>query len=287
VLLPTVCARPTAPPHCMCTQTMHMGTPVTSMSLSATHDLLATAHVNKRGVFLWANQLLFGDVGTVSTYNQAPVPVHLPSIAAPVAASAEAEGSAGGAARRGADVRIAGGAAGSGSDGGDEDSGASEDGGASEDVLLDDAGRREVRMMLDGGVLSDSDADDSDSDDSSDFYEAGGSSSSSDSDDKGDAEGAAGVSRGKRRRAAQLAAAAAAAAAATVAQAEADALYKRTDASGAPQPLAPQMATLSSLPRSQVCGGLCRQTPAKQGCCMCNVHVQKGGVHHHVCLQTP
>ena len=59
-----------------------MGTPVTSLSLSSTGDLLATAHVNKRGVFLWSNQMMFGDRSAVATFTDQPVPVHLPTIAA-------------------------------------------------------------------------------------------------------------------------------------------------------------------------------------------------------------
>ncbi|KAF6265106.1 WD40 repeat-like protein [Scenedesmus sp. NREL 46B-D3] len=69
-------------PASQCLQVMHMGTPVTSLSLSGSQDLLATAHVNKRGVFLWSNQLMFGDPASVATYSEDPVPVHLPRIAA-------------------------------------------------------------------------------------------------------------------------------------------------------------------------------------------------------------
>lgn len=37
-------------------QVMRLGAPVTSLSLGPAQDLLATAHVGKRGIYLWANQ---------------------------------------------------------------------------------------------------------------------------------------------------------------------------------------------------------------------------------------
>jgi hypothetical protein len=40
-------------------QVMKLGTPVTSLSLSPTLDLLATTHVNQLGVNLWANRPLY------------------------------------------------------------------------------------------------------------------------------------------------------------------------------------------------------------------------------------
>ncbi|WIA17803.1 hypothetical protein OEZ85_009315 [Tetradesmus obliquus] len=69
-------------PASQCLQVMHMGTPVTSLTLSGSQDLLATAHVNKRGVFLWSSQLMFGDPAAVATYSEDAIPVHLPTIAA-------------------------------------------------------------------------------------------------------------------------------------------------------------------------------------------------------------
>jgi len=53
---------------------MAMGTPVVSLSLSPAMEMLATAHVNRRGVYLWANQLVFG-VGTSITPSDTPVQV--------------------------------------------------------------------------------------------------------------------------------------------------------------------------------------------------------------------
>ena len=43
-----------------------MGTPVVSLSLSPAMGMLATAHVNRRGIYLWANQLVFGVGPTIS-----------------------------------------------------------------------------------------------------------------------------------------------------------------------------------------------------------------------------
>ena len=43
-------------PSGLCLQTMAMGAPVTSLSLSPTLDVLATTHANKRGVFAFIQQ---------------------------------------------------------------------------------------------------------------------------------------------------------------------------------------------------------------------------------------
>lgn len=65
-VLHTVCSRPathrphTCPPSlagARVLQVMRMGAPVTSLSLGPAQDLLATSHVGKRGVYLWANQV--------------------------------------------------------------------------------------------------------------------------------------------------------------------------------------------------------------------------------------
>jgi hypothetical protein len=84
-------------PAGMCLQAMAMGAPVTCLSLSPARDLLATTHVNKRGVFLWSNQLMFGDAGSVAMHAARPVPVGLPSITT----GARAEAPEGGKRRRG------------------------------------------------------------------------------------------------------------------------------------------------------------------------------------------
>lgn len=75
------CVRVWDIPAGQCLQAMAMGSPVTSLSLSPARDLLATTHVHKRGVFLWSNQLMFGDAAGVVLNANKPVPVALPSIA--------------------------------------------------------------------------------------------------------------------------------------------------------------------------------------------------------------
>lgn len=239
-------------------QVMHMGTPVTSLSLSSSQDLLATAHINKRGVFLWSNQLMFGDPSAVATYTDKPVPVHLPMLAA--ASSKQQQHDSGKQQRD--QVAIAGGKRGAADD---DSSSSSDDESEESDISHDVAGEnllpgREVRMLIDGGAVTDDD-------ESSDFYESGSDDSESEDADvvsSSDDEAAAGVSssdedvtdgeqqqkqrkqkqrrqkRSRRQRAAEEAAALAAA------------VYKQTDVTGAPAPLAPNLATLSLLPRSQV-----------------------------------
>ena len=51
-----------------------MGAPVVSLSLSPAMDMLATAHVNRRGIYVWANQLVF-DIGSIITPSEDPVRV--------------------------------------------------------------------------------------------------------------------------------------------------------------------------------------------------------------------
>ena len=48
---------------------MRLGAPVTSLSLSPGLDLLATCHINRRGVYLWANQAVFGNPAHI-TYSE-------------------------------------------------------------------------------------------------------------------------------------------------------------------------------------------------------------------------
>ncbi|GLI63849.1 hypothetical protein VaNZ11_006952 [Volvox africanus] len=52
-------------PAAQCLQVMKLGSPVTSLSLSPSLDLLATTHVNRRGIYLWSNQALFGDPAAI------------------------------------------------------------------------------------------------------------------------------------------------------------------------------------------------------------------------------
>ncbi|KAF8055387.1 WDR36 [Scenedesmus sp. PABB004] len=251
-------------PASQCLQVMHMGSPVTSLSLAAAGDLLAAAHAGKRGVFLYSNQVMFGDPSSVATYGSEAVPVHLPSIAAggaasrPRGAGGGGGGGGGGGARR---VAVAARRAGAPRGGGGGSSSSSDEESEEDEVASEGSElrpHREVRLLVDGGLAGGDDDEDGGSggSSSSDFYESssdeGGSGSGSDTDESGGsgadgAEGGAEGGRRKRRRAARRAAAAAAAAEAAAAAAA----YRRTDASGAPAPLAPHLATLSLLPRAQ------------------------------------
>ncbi len=57
-----------------------MGSPVTALSLSPAMDMLATTHANRRGIYLWSNQLIFGRAAEVVPSDK-PVDVRLPTIA--------------------------------------------------------------------------------------------------------------------------------------------------------------------------------------------------------------
>jgi hypothetical protein len=58
---------------------MRLGSPVTSLSFSPAGDLLATTHVDQRGVYLWSNQLIFGS-GADVVASEVPINVRLPSV---------------------------------------------------------------------------------------------------------------------------------------------------------------------------------------------------------------
>ncbi|GLC36521.1 hypothetical protein PLESTM_000455900 [Pleodorina starrii] len=161
-------------PAAQCLQVLKLGSPVTSLSLSPSLDLLATTHVNRRGIYLWSNQALFGPSAAIP-HSDAPVPVirtALPTIS---------------------DGRR--------------------------------AGSREDGEKVEGAVEGDLEDED------------GGSSEHEEMEEAEEEEA--------RRRAAAAADGAAAAAAA------APKPYELRDAvSGAPLPLAPELVTLSLLPRS-------------------------------------
>ncbi|PNH10160.1 WD repeat domain-containing protein [Tetrabaena socialis] len=61
-------------PAAQCLQVMKLGSPVTSLSLSPSLDLLATSHVNRRGIYLWSNQAVFGPPAAIP-HSEAPVPL--------------------------------------------------------------------------------------------------------------------------------------------------------------------------------------------------------------------
>lgn len=60
-------------------QVLRLGSPVTSLSLSPSQDLLATTHVEHDGVYLWANQLIFGS-GADIIPSKKPINARLPSL---------------------------------------------------------------------------------------------------------------------------------------------------------------------------------------------------------------
>jgi U3 small nucleolar RNA-associated protein 21 len=47
-------------PSACCVQAMHVGCPITALSFAPNMELLATTHVNRKGIYLWSNSLLFG-----------------------------------------------------------------------------------------------------------------------------------------------------------------------------------------------------------------------------------
>ena len=62
-------------------QVLRLGAPVTALSLSPAMDLLATAHVGRRGLYLWANSLVYGR-GAEAAPSEAPLDARLPALAA-------------------------------------------------------------------------------------------------------------------------------------------------------------------------------------------------------------
>ena len=57
-----------------------MGPPVTSFSLAPDMGLLATAHTQRRGIYLWANQTMFGTAESAPALNGESVKAHLPAL---------------------------------------------------------------------------------------------------------------------------------------------------------------------------------------------------------------
>ena len=60
-------------------QVLRLGAPVTALSLSPSLDMLATCHTNRKGVYLWANQAVFGNPADFS-HSDKVVDVALPTI---------------------------------------------------------------------------------------------------------------------------------------------------------------------------------------------------------------
>ncbi|EIE21950.1 WD40 repeat-like protein [Coccomyxa subellipsoidea C-169] len=65
-------------PSSMCLQA---STPVTALSLSPAMDMLATAHVNRRGIYLWSNSAIYGSGADIRPSNK-PVDARLPALSA-------------------------------------------------------------------------------------------------------------------------------------------------------------------------------------------------------------
>ncbi|XP_016200315.1 WD repeat-containing protein 36 isoform X1 [Arachis ipaensis] len=61
---------------------IQVNVPITALSLSPNMDILATAHVDQNGVYLWVNQTMFSSTSTVDSYasGKEVVSVKLPSI---------------------------------------------------------------------------------------------------------------------------------------------------------------------------------------------------------------
>ena len=54
-----------------------MESPITSLSLSPAMDVLVTTHVERRGIYAWANELIFGALESITASNK-PIPAKLP-----------------------------------------------------------------------------------------------------------------------------------------------------------------------------------------------------------------
>lgn len=202
-------------------QVMRLGAPVTSLSLGPAQDLLATSHVGKRGIYLWANQMLFGS-GADIVPSDSPIRVRLPTISSAGGGSGPAAGSADGAsgatAQQRAELRLMlRQTQGGGSGGGDSPE--------SEEEEEGEEAQQQAQQQAEPG--------------------------SDEEEEEGEEEAAAAAGGvGKQRQ--QGASAEAPAELDPAKAAAAAAAYAARDASGAPAPLAPELVTLSMLPRTQV-----------------------------------
>ncbi|KAJ9507489.1 hypothetical protein QJQ45_006484 [Haematococcus lacustris] len=202
--------------HCL--QALRLGAPITAFSLSPALDMLATCHINRRGVYLWSNQAVFGNPADFIP-SDVPVDLALPSLAGgsqasstkgvDLRASDKGQGSGGPQAGAGSGVRIAGQAKAEGDRG---------PGGPS----VADEGAEEG---LDGSQQQQGELGSSDEDEGYADVSLSLPASSSEAEGLGgEGEVAGGEEAGQK-------------------------LDVR--GSGAPQPLAPSMVTLSLLPRAQ------------------------------------
>lgn len=199
---------------------MRLGAPVTSLSLGPSQDLLATAHVGKRGIYLWSNQMLFGS-GADIVPSEEPVRARLPAITA-----TDAEG-------KGTTAR--------------QDAAAAAD--ELKAMLRQTAGMGRAGAAAAGSDVESEEEEDAEGQRPQDVQQppAEADSSAASSDEEYAAEEVASAAARRQRQRRQAAAApeldpAAAAAAAA---------YAARDAAGAPRPLEPELVTLSMLPRTQ------------------------------------
>ena len=61
---------------------LRLGPGINGLSLSPTQELLATTHANHRGIYPWANQLIFEHGATDLAPSDVPVDAELPLLAA-------------------------------------------------------------------------------------------------------------------------------------------------------------------------------------------------------------
>ncbi len=59
---------------------MRLGAPVTAVSLSPSLDMLATTHTDRRGIYLWSNQAVFGNPADFVTHSEEVVDLSLPTV---------------------------------------------------------------------------------------------------------------------------------------------------------------------------------------------------------------
>jgi U3 small nucleolar RNA-associated protein 21 len=59
---------------------LRLGLPVTTLSMSPSMDMLATAHVNRRGIYLWSNAAVFGGAAAALRPSETPVNARLAAL---------------------------------------------------------------------------------------------------------------------------------------------------------------------------------------------------------------
>lgn len=82
---------------------LRLGTPITSFSLAPSMDMLATTHVEREGVYLWANQLVYGS-GADIIPSEKPIDARLPIIKTGLSTEDAAAASGGGGGKKGGRV---------------------------------------------------------------------------------------------------------------------------------------------------------------------------------------